>query len=203
MQQQLNFRQTLVFRAVLYLALSIMILASLSIAVVYFHQRAQLEHKVLEAGYGLLDSYVNESRDSIAKGQARSFQDVVDNVARNDEVREAALYAPSGLMTYLSGQLTVGKLFVHEEQTGALKNPNQEDYEKTRGRYRRPDWNLRDHHETAKASKHIKEKETENKGRGKNKSSSLTCLVAQLLGNCSCVALPPASMQSCVTARVT
>ena len=80
MQQQLTFRQALVFRAVLYLALSITILATLSIAVVYFHQRDQLEHKVLDAGFGLLDSYVNESRGSIAKGQAHSFQDVIDNM---------------------------------------------------------------------------------------------------------------------------
>jgi len=161
MQQQLNFRQTLVFRAVLYLALSITILASLSIAVVYFHQRDQLEHKVLAAGYGFLSSYVNESRDSIAKGQARSFQNVIDNVALIDEVKETALYAPSGLMTYLSGQITVGKPFVRNEKTNTLENPNQEVYEETRGRYRRPDWNLRDHHETKKASKHTNEKESE------------------------------------------
>lgn len=161
MQHPLNFRQTLVFRAILYQALSIILLATLSIAAVYYYQHAQLEHKVLDAGSGLLDSFVNESRDSIAKGQARSFQDAMDNVARIDEVKETALYAPSGLMTYLSGQITVGKPFVHKEKTGALENPNQEVYEETRGRYRRSDWNLRDHHETEKASKHTSEKESE------------------------------------------
>ncbi len=163
MQAQLNFRQTLIFRAVLYLALSILILASLSIAVVYYHEHSQLEHKVLDVGYGLLVSYVNESRDSIAKGQARSFQDVMDNVARISEVKETALYAPSGLMTYLSGQVTVGKPFVHKEETGTLENPNLETYEESRGRFRRSDWNLRDHHETVKAGKHIQEKESEGK----------------------------------------
>lgn len=163
MQVPLNFRQTLIFRAVLYLAISIVILATLSITVVYFHERAQLEDKVLEAGHSLLDSFVNESWDSIAKGQARSFQNVMDNVARIDEVKETALYAPSGLMTYLSGQITLGKPFVHNEKTGALENPNQELYEQTRGRYRRSDWNLRDHHETETARKHINEKESESK----------------------------------------
>ena len=74
MREQLIFRQTLMFRAVLYLALCVLVLAGLSIGVVYYQQRAQLENKVLEAGYGLLDSYVNESWDSIAKGQAHSFQ---------------------------------------------------------------------------------------------------------------------------------
>jgi hypothetical protein len=106
MQVPLNFRQTLIFRAVLYLAISIVILATLSITVVYFHERTQLENRVLEAGQSLLDSYVNESWDSIAKGQARSFQDVMDNVALIDEIKETALYAPSGLMTYQSGQST-------------------------------------------------------------------------------------------------
>ena len=161
MQDQLKFRGTLVFRAILYLALSIAILASLSIAFVYFSERAQLEDKVVKAGNGLLDSYVNESWDSIAKGQSRSFQDVMDNVARIDEVKETALYAPSGLMTYLSGQITVGKPFVRNEKTGALENPSLKAYEETRGRYRRPDWNLRDHHETEKAKQHTSEKESE------------------------------------------
>jgi methyl-accepting chemotaxis protein len=163
MQEQLNFRQTLVFRAVLYLAFSITLLAGLSIAVVYYHQRTQLQSKVLEAGYGFLDSYVNESRDSIAKGQSRSFQDVMDSVARIDELKEVAAYARSGLMTYLSGQVTVGKPFVHDERTGALENPNRKPYDETRGRYRRTDWNLRDHHETAQAVEHTKEKKTEGK----------------------------------------
>ena len=161
MQEQLKFRHTLMFRAVLYLALCIVVLASLSIAVVYFQQRSQLEQKVLEAGRGFLDTYVNESRDSISKGQARSFQNVMDNVARIDEVKETALYAASGLMTYLSGQVTVGKPFVHNDKTGALENPNQKLYDETRGRYRRADWNLRDHHETGQALTHIEEKKSE------------------------------------------
>jgi methyl-accepting chemotaxis protein len=163
MQEQLKFSQTLMFRAVLYLALCTVILAGLSIAVVYFQQRSQLEHKVLDAGHGFMETYVNESRDSISKGQARSSQDVVDNVARIDEITETALYAASGLMTYVSGQVTVGKPFVHNEQTGKLENPNQELYDETGGRYRRSDWNLRDHHETEQALKHIDEKKSEGK----------------------------------------
>jgi methyl-accepting chemotaxis protein len=163
MQAQLNFRQTLVFRAITYLAVSMFLLAAASIAGVYFHQRAQLENKVIDAGKGFLDSYVNESRDSIAKGQARSFQDVMDNVARIDEIKETALYAPSGLMTYLSGRVTVGKPFVHNEETGVLENPNQKVYDETRGRYRRSDWNLLDHHETTKAKEHIQKRKDEGK----------------------------------------
>ena len=163
MQVQLDFRHTLIFRAVLYLAICIVILAALSIAAVYVYQRTQLENNVLEAGQGLMDSYVNESWDSIAKGQARSFQDVMDNVARIEEVKETALYAPSGLMTYLSGQVTIGKPFVHNEKNGVFENPNQELYDKTRGRYRRADWNLRDHHETESARKHIDKQESAGK----------------------------------------
>ncbi len=163
MQAQLHFRQTLVFRAVIYLAISMFLLAAASISVVYFHQHAQLESKVIDAGNGLLDSYVNESWDSIAKGQSHSFQNVMDNVARIDEVKETALYAPSKLMTYLSGQVTVGKPFVHNEETGALENPNQKTYDESKGRYQRSDWNLLDHDETKKAREHIRKKESEGK----------------------------------------
>jgi methyl-accepting chemotaxis protein len=163
MQGQLSFRQTLIFRVVFYLAICILILASSSIAVVYFYQHNQLERKVLQAGQGLIDSFVNESWDSIAKGQSRSFQDVMDNVARIDEVIQTALYAPSGLMTYLSGHVTLGKPFVHNERTDALENPNQELYDETHGRYRRSDWNLRDHHQTQTAQKHIQKQEAADK----------------------------------------
>lgn len=163
MQGQLSFRQTLIFRVVFYLAICIVILAGSSIAVVYFYQHNQLEHNVLKAGQGLIDSFVNESWDSIAKGQSRSFQDVMDNVARIDEVKETALYAPSGLMTYLSGQISLGKPFVHNERTDALENPNQDLYDQTQGRYRRSDWNLRDHHQTDTAEEHIGTQKAEGK----------------------------------------
>ncbi len=161
MQKQLYFRQTLVFRAIIYLAVSMSLLAGMSIAVVYFHQRAELEGEVLEAGRGFLDSLVNESWDSIAKGQPHSFQDVLDNVARIDEIKETALYAPSGLMTYLSDQVTVGKPFVHDRETGVLENPNRKTYDETGGRYRRSDWNLRNHEETVKAPEHIRKNKSE------------------------------------------
>lgn len=163
MQEQLNFRQTLVFRALLYLAVSIAILASLSITAVYFYQHAELENKVLAAGRAYLNSFVNESRDSIVKGQARTFQGVMDNIALIDEIKETALYAPSGLMTYLSDQDTVGLPFVHDAVSGAFGNPNQKLFDDNHGRYRRSDWNLRNHNETETALLHIEEKKADGK----------------------------------------
>ena len=159
-QELLYFRQTLVFKALLYLSIVIVLLAALSVSVVYLLQHSQLENNVKEAGRGFLDTYVNESRDSISKGQARTFQNVMDNVARIEEVKETALYTPSGMMTYLSGQTTVGLPFVHDKN-GVLENPNRELYDKTNGRYRRPDWNLVNISQTARAQKHIKEKKRE------------------------------------------
>jgi methyl-accepting chemotaxis protein len=159
MQERLHFRNSLVFRAVLFLGVCIVLLAAMSVAGVYYYERSQLEHKVLRAGSGFLDTFLNESRDSISKGQPRTFQAVMDSVAGIEELQETALYAPSGLMTYVSGQVTVGRPFVHED--GVLTNPNREPYEETKGRYRRPDWDLRNHDETAKAETHVEEKRAE------------------------------------------
>ena len=140
--------------------MGILVLASVLVAFVYYHQRSLLEQRVMDAGYGYLDSFVNESEDSIAKGQPQTFQGVMDNVARIEELTQTALFARSGLMTYMSGQNTLGKPFVHDEKTGQFKNPNEALYRETRGRYRRPDWNLRDMHETAEARKHIAKRES-------------------------------------------
>ena len=150
MRQQLKFHQSLVFRALAYLALCILALATLSIAGVYFQQRAILESKLVSSGEGLLTTLVTESHDSISKGQPRTFQDVIDGVVRNSAIKSAALYARSRLMTYVSGQVTVGKPFLRKPD-GTLENPNRKLYDDTGGRYRRPDWDQRDHQDTDQA----------------------------------------------------
>jgi methyl-accepting chemotaxis protein len=151
---QLHFSHSLVFRAMLYLGLSIALVVIFAVAAVLYHQEQMLERKILSDGHGLLAKFITETQDSLAKGQPRTFQSIIDNAARIEEVRDTALYTRLGLMTYTSGQVTVGKPFVRQGENGELQNPNIPLHEQTDGRYRRPDWNVRDLHETEKAREH-------------------------------------------------
>ncbi len=150
---QLRFTRSIVFRAMLYLAVSIVLIAALSVAAVLYQQDRMLSERIVREGYSLLDSYVTETRDSIAKGQPRTFQDVIDNVARIDTVTDTALFSRARLMVYRSGEVTVGKPFLRGND-GALRNPNEALYRESHGRFRRADWNLRDAHETEQAKAH-------------------------------------------------
>lgn len=156
---QMRFSQSLVFRAMLYLGASIAVVAAVAVGAVVYQQDQMLQRKVLSDGNGLLHSYVTETRDSIAKGQPRTFQGIMDNVAGISEVKDTALFSRAGLMVYKSGEVTVGKPFVRGEH--GLVNPNRAPYEESRGRYRRSDWNLVDAHETEAAKAHVKERPAE------------------------------------------
>lgn len=154
-QEKMSFSRSLVFRAMLYLAVSIAVVATAAVAAVIYQQDRVLQRKVLNDGDSLLDTYVTETRDSIAKGQPRTFQNIIDNVAGFSEVKETALFSRAGLMVYKSGEVTVGKPFLH--MNDKLINPNHTLYEETQGRYRRSDWNLRDTHQSESAQKHLQE----------------------------------------------
>ena len=155
---RLTFTRSIVFRAVLFLGISIALVAALALGVVYYQQDRLLEKRILSNGYSLLDTYVDETRDSIAKGQRNTFQHAIESVARIDEVKGTALFSRYGLMVYKSGKVTVGKPFVHDPQTGAFHNPNTELYEKSNGSYRRPGWNTRDANESPQAQAHTADK---------------------------------------------
>lgn len=156
--QQLTFTRSIVFRAVLFLGISIALVAAAALGVVYYQQDRLLEKRILSNGYSLLETFVDETRDSIAKGQRATFQRAIDSVARIDEVEGTALFSRYGLMVYKSGQVTVGKPFVHRPETGAFHNPNATLHKESAGRYRRPQWNLRDTNETPKAVEHTADK---------------------------------------------
>jgi len=164
MEEKMRFTQSLVFRALLYLGISIVLVAALAVTGVVYHQDKVLQEKLIRDGYGLLEKLVTETRDSIAKGQPRTFQEIIDNAVRVDEVKATALYARSRLMTYRSGEVTVGMPFVFEKERGVLENPNRKRYEESDGRYRRSDWNLRDGHESERAQKHVEKFSTDRCG---------------------------------------
>jgi len=152
-ESRIRLTNSLLFRALLYLGVSVFLVSLLSIAIFYQRQNALLEERIIETGHGLLSTLVADSVESISKGQRQSFQHVIDNFPRIDEVDDAALYDRSGLMTYKSGEVTVGKPFIHRE--GELSNPNLELFEESRGRHQRADWSVRDPNETEAGQRHI------------------------------------------------
>ena len=155
-EKDIHFSRSLVFRAMLYMMLGIAVTAGLSVALFYYRQNTLLQHKIVEDGRGFLNTLVENTKASISKGQRNSFQAAIDNFSEMDEVSQVALFSRAGLMTYLSGQETIGKPFIHRED-GTLYNPGRELYDKTHGRFQREDWNLRDVDKTATALKHQKE----------------------------------------------
>jgi methyl-accepting chemotaxis protein len=152
--EKAGFMQSIVFRALLYLSVSIIAVSALSLVIFSHLQDKRLEKKILEQGYSYLDTFVEESKASIAKGQRGTFQEIVDNIAKIDEITETALYSNSGLMSYKSGVPTVGKPFAFDEK-GRFINPNEPLYSETRGRYHREDWDTRDIGDTPSGRKHI------------------------------------------------
>ena len=132
----------------------IVVISVISVSSIYYLQSKKLKENIQENGHSLLESFVHSSRDSIAKGQRKTFQNVLNNTASLKGVVESALYDREGLKLYKSGEVTVGKPFVFEEN-GDFKNPNKELYEETNGMYMRDDWFLRDVEKTKQALKHI------------------------------------------------
>ena len=153
--------QSILYRAMLYMALGIGGVLLVALTLLYQWQSYEVRQQVDETGYGVLGTLIENGREAINKGQRNSFQEVLDNLTKNTEVASAAMYPRSRLMTYRSGHVTVGKPFVDEE--GEIDNPNLKLYEETDGRYEREDWNLRDMHETQDALKHIAKKEKDGK----------------------------------------
>jgi len=145
---------SIAFKTAFPIFLIIVVISTVSVLVIYYLQSSRLEKLIQDNGHALLSSFVHSSRDSIAKGQRKTFQNVLNNTAALEGVVQSALYDRKGLMLYKSGEVTIGKPFVHED--GKFKNPNIELYEKTNGMYKRDDWFLRDVEDTKKAKEHIK-----------------------------------------------
>lgn len=154
---RLHFSRSLVFRALLYLGASVALVSLLTVGAFYQRHNQVLEQRQLDTGNGFLATLIEDTRESINKGQRQSFQHAIDNFAQIDEVTEVALYSRFGLMNYRSGEVTVGKPFIRSGDDSALHNPNRELYERSRGRYQREDWNRRDQNESPAAVQHIRD----------------------------------------------
>lgn len=126
----------------LLIAFSCLLLISVVAGVIfYYYQKQMMNRTIREQGRGILSSYVSQTRDSIEKGQRKTFQLVMDNIAQLEGVTATTLYPREGLMNYRSGTVTVGLPFVHSQPAGFVST-NLVLYEKTRGMFLRKDWHL-------------------------------------------------------------
>ncbi|MDF1614935.1 ATP-binding protein [Desulfurivibrio dismutans] len=131
-----------------------LLLISLPAVVLFHHYQLQTsEAMIRDQGYGVLTNYITQTRDSIEKGQRKSFALVMDNIAQLEGVVDTTLYDRDGLMNYRSGTVTVGIPFIHDDQ-GNFINPNEELYRQTRGMFLRDDWNLVDRIDSPRGRQH-------------------------------------------------
>lgn len=160
-KEKIAVYNSIIGRAIIYLTLTVTILAFFTGIIVYNVQVSHLEEQFLHTGYSFLHSFIEQSQNSIAKGQRKSFQDEMDNMAKIDEVVEAALFSPYGLMTFKSGEVSVGIPFVMDPDTDEFVNPNIPYYNETDGRARREDWYICDRIDTPETQEHLEEMKDE------------------------------------------
>lgn len=122
--------------------------------VFHYYQKQMMNRTIREQGGGILSSYVSQTRDSIEKGQRKTFQLVMDNIAQLEGVTATTLYPREGLMNYRSGTVTVGLPFVHDQPAGFV-SANLDLYEKTRGMFLRKDWHLVGRFDSAAGQAHL------------------------------------------------
>jgi len=139
----------------LLIAFSCLLLISVVAGLVFHHYQKQMMNRTIrEQGRGILSSYVSQTRDSIEKGQRKTFQLVMDNIAQLEGVIATTLYPREGLMNYRSGTVTVGLPFVHDQPAGFV-SANLDLYEKTRGMFLRKDWHLVGRFDSAAGQAHL------------------------------------------------
>ncbi|MCX5877122.1 MAG: ATP-binding protein [Deltaproteobacteria bacterium] len=120
----------------------------------YYYQKQMMNRSIRDQGSGILSSYVSQTRDSIEKGQRKTFQLVMDNIAQLEGVTATTLYPREGLMNYRSGTVTVGLPLVHDQAAGFVSS-NLDLYEKTRGMFLRKDWHLVGRFDSAAGQAHL------------------------------------------------
>ncbi len=133
-----KFSESILFKLAFPLVTSVIIISTISVIILYYIQKSELDAMIFEKGSAILESYNITTRDSLAKGQRKTFQTAMDNIALLEGVEETALFTATGYQNYKSHEVTVGKPFVKLE--GKFFNPNVMVYEKTNGMYLRSDW---------------------------------------------------------------
>jgi len=119
-----------------------MLISVVSIAGIFIYQKKAINDTIVSNADSLLTNFLLSSHDSIAKGQRKTFQNVMDNTAKIEGVKSTKLYLRNHLLAYQNGEKTVGKPFVLMD--GKMINPNIKKYDETDGTYLRGDWHKRD-----------------------------------------------------------
>ncbi|AZV46270.1 hypothetical protein C3L23_02975 [Nautilia sp. PV-1] len=136
------------FKSALFFKLIIIpiILLSVSIigSIIYLEKfgKELVQKKGAEYTKSVLSSYIKFSKDSIEKGQRKTFQEVVNAVKTIDGVEDVYAYSCDGFLKYKNNQVSVGLPFL--KQNGKLINLNVPLYKKTKGLWLRDDWFYKD-----------------------------------------------------------
>ena len=125
-----------------YFVYAIIVLSFILMLILYLYQGYQVNQNIKKTGYSILNSLVTDTTHSLQKGERNSFQNALDQVVTLQNVQSVSLYARNNLMTYKSGELSVGLPFLKNKDK--LINPNEKLYIQTNGSYIRDDWSFKD-----------------------------------------------------------
>ncbi|MBU2648000.1 hypothetical protein KKI24_25060 [bacterium] len=153
---------SLLFRTLFLVGVSISIISIITILIIYNIESNNVERDYIKNGYSLLDNLVEQTRFSISKGQRKSFQNALDNMANVSLVKETAMFTRNGYMTYLSGYKSIGKTFLKGKGSGEVINTNADLYQSTNGSFLRSDWHTKDLEDTEAAIKHAEQFRAQN-----------------------------------------
>ncbi len=132
------------FKSKLFLKLIILPLLGVSISlgiIVYFLNNYGHNLSKKESGKyvnSVMNTYITFSKSSVEKGQRKTFENVVNTIAKLNDVAEVYTYSRDGFMKYKNGETSVGLPFV--KKNGKFFNPNTKLYNKTNGLWLRDDW---------------------------------------------------------------
>ena len=149
---KVEFKNSIGFKLIIPIVIGVSIVSILAVFILYNKEQNKLNDRIQKEGISLIKNLHTASQDSIAKGQRRTFQEVLDNFTKISGVKSASLYNSGGFMTYLSGYKTVGKPFVKKED-GSIFNPNDKVFEATNGSFTRDDWSYNDMHNSISSEK--------------------------------------------------
>lgn len=150
----MTMTRSILFRTLVAVTLGVVLVAVIVLAVAGIYLDRASDRRAHESGDRLLTALIKNTHESISKGQRKSFQQAIDEFAQLDGVIDVALYARFKQMVYRSGLVSVGLPFVVEKGK-VTDNINEPIFKKTRGRYQRPDWSLRDVIDTPASQAHV------------------------------------------------
>lgn len=153
---------SILFHTILFLVLGVVLVAAMVLSGAWIYLDAQSHRHAQDTGDHFLTTLIQNTHESINKGQRNSFQKAIDDFSQLGGVVDVALFSRFNLMVYRSGLVSVGLPFI--QKNGQLDfNPNDELFRKSNGRFQREDWNLRDLNDHPKIQKHIQQKKSANK----------------------------------------